>query len=60
MHIPKEIENFFEFYVHDSVAGFRKDWVEYTGHWKYRRLFRGYDQPLLSSLGSDEMVGVKV
>lgn len=60
MHIPKEIENFFEFYVHDSVAGFRKDWVEHTGHWKYRRLFRGYDQPLLSSFGSDEIVGVEV
>lgn len=55
MHIPEEIEHFFEFYVHDSVAVFRKDWVEPTGHWKYRRLFRGYDQPRLSRLGNDEI-----
>ena len=55
MYIPKEITNFFELYVHDSVAGFRKDWVEPTGHWKYRRLFRGYDQPRLSSMGNGEI-----
>ena len=55
MYIPKEITNFFELYVHDSVAGFRKDWVEPTGHWKYRRLFRCYDQPRLSSMGNGEI-----
>lgn len=59
MQIPEEVEHFFEFYVHDSVAGFRKDWVESTGHWKYRRLFRGYAQPRLSSLGNNEIVGEK-
>lgn len=48
--IPKEIADFFDTYVHDSVAGFREDWVEATGHWRYRRLFRGYDQPRLSSV----------
>lgn len=36
---------FFDNFVHDSVAGFRKQLVEPTGHWRYRRVFRGSETP---------------
>jgi hypothetical protein len=36
---------FFDKFVHDSVAGFRKKFVEASGHWRYRRVFRGSDTP---------------
>lgn len=36
---------FFDNFVHDSVADFRKQLVEPTGHWRYRRVFRGSATP---------------
>ncbi|MES2076562.1 MAG: DUF2235 domain-containing protein [Pseudomonadota bacterium] len=32
---------FFDDFVHDSLAGFRRDLVEQTGYWRYRRGFQG-------------------
>jgi hypothetical protein len=38
---------FFDNFVHDSVADFRKQLVEPTGHWRYRRVFRGSATPYI-------------
>lgn len=46
--VPPELAEFFDTYVHDSLAGFRKDLVERTGYWRYRRAFRGNDRPQLT------------
>ncbi|MGV7208425.1 T6SS phospholipase effector Tle1-like catalytic domain-containing protein [Oxalobacteraceae bacterium A2-2] len=46
--VEPELGAFFDHYVHDSLAGFRSAVKESTGHWRYRRKFQGYDQPLLS------------
>lgn len=46
--VPPELAAFFDTYVHDSLAGFRKDLVERTGYWRYRRSFRGSDRPQLT------------
>lgn len=43
-----ELDNFFDRFVHDSMAGFRKKLTEPTGYWRYRRVFRGDNQPLLT------------
>ncbi len=43
--IPPALAAFFDSFVHDSLAGFRKKLVEPTGHWRYRRLFRGSEAP---------------
>lgn len=43
-----ELDDFFDKFVHDSLAGFRKKLREPTGHWRYRRAFRGADQPILT------------
>lgn len=45
--IAPALAAFFDNFVHDSVAGFRKQLVEPTGHWRYRRVFRGSAAPLL-------------
>ena len=45
---PAELDNFFDKFVHDSMAGFRKKLTEPTGYWRYRRVFRGDNQPLLT------------
>lgn len=39
--ISPTLAAFFDNFVHDSVAGFRKQLVEPTGIWRYRRVFRG-------------------
>jgi hypothetical protein len=39
--VSPALAEFFDTYVHDSLAGFRKDLVEKTGYWRYRRTFRG-------------------
>lgn len=39
---------FFDTYVHDSLAGFRKSYVEDTGYWRHRRCFRGSENPELT------------
>lgn len=45
---PPELDEFFDRFVHDSLAGFRKKLREATGHWRYRRVFRGDEQLLLT------------
>ena len=45
---PPELDDFFDRFVHDSLAGFRKKLTEPTGHWRYRRVFRGDEQVLLT------------
>lgn len=39
--ISPDLAKFFDDFVHDSMAGFRKQFVETTGHWRYRRFFQG-------------------
>lgn len=39
--LPAAIANFFDCYVHDSLAGFDLKSIESTGYWRYRRAFRG-------------------
>lgn len=41
------LAEFFDKFVHDSVAGFRKQFVEASGHWRYRRIFRGSATPYI-------------
>ncbi|MYM36810.1 hypothetical protein GTP38_20980 [Duganella sp. FT94W] len=43
--ISPALAEFFDKFVHDSVAGFRKQFVEASGHWRYRRVFRGSATP---------------
>ena len=45
---PAELDDFFDKFVHDSLAGFRKKLTEPTGHWRCRRTFRGDERPLLT------------
>ncbi|WP_181259240.1 T6SS phospholipase effector Tle1-like catalytic domain-containing protein [Pseudoduganella armeniaca] len=46
--VNPELAAFFDTYVHDSLAGFRKDYVENTGYWRHRRCFRGSENPELT------------
>lgn len=46
-NISPMLAAFFDNFVHDSVAGFRKQLVEPTGHWRYRRVFRGTATPYI-------------
>jgi len=43
--ISPALAAFFDKFVHDSVAGFRRQFVEASGHWRYRRMFRGSATP---------------
>lgn len=57
---PEVLARFFDGFVHDSLAGFAKDLVEPTGHWRYRKGFRGSDRATFSqreSAGPD--IGVR-
>jgi len=45
--ISPALAAFFDSFVHDSLAGFRKKLVEPTGHWRYRRFFRGSETPYI-------------
>lgn len=45
---PAELDDFFDKFVHDSLAGFRKKLKEPTGHWRCRRTFRGDERALLT------------
>ncbi|NVM78972.1 hypothetical protein FHW83_004809 [Duganella sp. SG902] len=45
--IDPALAAFFDNFVHDSVAGFRKQIVEQTGHWRYRRVFHGTATPYI-------------
>jgi len=45
---PEALARFFDGFVHDSLAGFAKDLVEPTGHWRYRKGFRGSDRAVFS------------
>ena len=58
---PEALARFFDGFVHDSLAGFAKDLVERTGHWRYRKGFRGSNRALFSqreSAGADSEVRV--
>lgn len=46
-----ELAAFFDTYVHDSLAGFRKSHVEKTGYWRHRRCFRGSKNAELTQHG---------
>ncbi|MES2075494.1 MAG: DUF2235 domain-containing protein [Pseudomonadota bacterium] len=48
--VPPALAEFFDNFVHDSLAGFRKDLVEVTGYWRYRRGFRGDAAPTIVSV----------
>lgn len=41
------LSEFFEGFVHDSIAGFRRQLVEATGYWRYRRVFQGSATPVM-------------
>lgn len=45
---PETLARFFDGYIHDSLAGFARDLVEPTGHWRYRKGFRGNDEATLA------------
>ncbi|SDG29047.1 MULTISPECIES: DUF2235 domain-containing protein [unclassified Duganella] len=45
--ISPALAEFFDKFVHDSVAGFRNQFVEASGHWRYRRVFRGSATPYI-------------
>lgn len=45
---PEVLARFFDGFVHDSLAGFAKDLVEPTGHWRYRKGFRGNNRATIS------------
>ena len=47
--ISSSLIHFFENFIHDSMAGFRKDLVEPSGYWRYRKAFRGDDKPIFAS-----------
>lgn len=46
--VSEQLAKFFDTFIHDSLAGFRKDLKEPTGYWRFRRSFRGGDQPGLA------------
>jgi hypothetical protein len=48
--LPAELADFFDNYVHDSLAGFRASLKEPTGYWRFRRSFRGSEVPELSMI----------
>jgi hypothetical protein len=47
--VEPALAEFFDNFVHDSLAGFRRDLVEATGYWRYRRGFRGDAAPTIVS-----------
>jgi hypothetical protein len=44
--VSQELAEFFDEFVHDSMAGFRVQFVESTGYWRYRRVFQGGATPV--------------
>jgi hypothetical protein len=49
----EELANFFDLYVHDSMAGFSADIEEPTGYWRYRKAFQGGDEVSFAFVGTD-------
>ena len=47
--VSSSLASFFENFIHDSMAGFRKSLVEQSGYWRYRKAFRGDDKPVFAS-----------
>jgi hypothetical protein len=47
--VSPAIASFFDNFVHDSLAGFRKSMVESSGYWRYRKAFRGTDKVLFAA-----------
>jgi hypothetical protein len=58
--VSPALAEFFDTYVHDSLAGFRKDLVEKTGYWRYRRTFRGDAVAQLSQRGDTGTGGMAI
>lgn len=52
--LPPSISNFFDCYVHDSLAGFNRQILEPEGYWRYRRAFRGSDERFIAANSVDE------
>lgn len=47
--VSSSLISFFENFIHDSMAGFRKKLVEQSGYWRYRKAFRSDDKPVFAS-----------
>lgn len=45
--VSPALAEFFDSFVHDSIAGFRKQFIEPTGYWRYRRVFQGSATPVI-------------
>jgi hypothetical protein len=46
---PAAFATLFDGYVHDSLAGFNEPALEYTGYWRYRKVFLGDDRPVVAT-----------
>jgi hypothetical protein len=51
---PQAIASLFNGYVHDSLAGFDQAALEYTGYWRYRKVFLGDDRALVATSQDSE------
>lgn len=47
--LPAKIADFFDCYVHDSLAGFNLKSIELSGYWRFRRAYRGSADALVAS-----------
>jgi len=45
--VSPALAEFFDGFVHDSIAGFRTQFIEPTGYWRYRRVFQGSATPVI-------------
>jgi hypothetical protein len=52
---PAAFATLFDGYVHDSLAGFNEPALEYTGYWRYRKVFLGDDRPVVASAQDSEI-----
>ncbi|RFP09095.1 DUF2235 domain-containing protein [Duganella sp. BJB488] len=51
--VSEVLTDFFDNFVHDSLAGFRRDLVESSGYWRYRKAFKGADRVFFASTEED-------
>jgi hypothetical protein len=52
---PEAYATLFDGYVHDSLAGFNEPALEYTGYWRYRKVFLGDDRPVVATNQESEI-----
>ncbi|MES2127136.1 MAG: DUF2235 domain-containing protein [Pseudomonadota bacterium] len=45
---PRAVRDLFDGFVHDSLAGFNRSFIELPGYWRYRKAFAGGDTQLIS------------